>query len=141
MVGKLGHHDVGQQARRWDAFVDDMRRHRRLDQCFALVTGPFPPDMALDRKDAGRVVELFAGIFADTFQGAATLAVAIVRFVVDQRARQLWWQRCSLGLLAYGGCCRSRLQRFKLGFDGGDQSGHRASALDLGLVAHCAWQT
>ncbi len=31
MVGELGHHDVGQQARCRDAFVDDVRRYRRLD--------------------------------------------------------------------------------------------------------------
>ena len=120
MVGKLGHHHVGQQARRRDAFVDDMCRHRRLDQCFALFTGPFPPDMTLNRKDAGRVVELFTGIFADTFEGAAALAVAVVRFVMDQRARKLRWQRCALGLLAHFGFDRCRLQRLKFGFDSGD---------------------
>lgn len=31
MVGELGHHDVGQQACGRDAFVDDVRRYRRLD--------------------------------------------------------------------------------------------------------------
>ncbi|MNZ96541.1 hypothetical protein D3C78_1157390 [compost metagenome] len=31
MVGELGHHDVGQQPRSRDAFVDDVRRYRRLD--------------------------------------------------------------------------------------------------------------
>ncbi|MNG06163.1 hypothetical protein D3C84_893900 [compost metagenome] len=109
MVGKLGHHDVGQQTRRRDAFVDNVRRYRRLDQCFALLTGPFSTDMALDGKYAGRVVELFAGIFADTLEGAAALAVAVFRFVMDQRAWKLRWQWCALGLLAHLGFARCRL--------------------------------
>lgn len=67
MVDELGHHDVGQQARRWYAFVDNMCRSRRLDQRFALFVGPIPTDVALDREYAGRVVELFAGIFTDAF--------------------------------------------------------------------------
>lgn len=91
MVGKLGHHDVGQQARCRDAFVDDVRRYWCLDQCFALLAGPFPTDMAFDGEHAGRVVELFAGIFADALEGAAALAVAVIRLVMDQRAGKLRW--------------------------------------------------
>jgi len=124
MVSKLGHHYVGQQACRRDAFVDDMRRYRRLDQRLALLTGPFPTDMAFDGKHAGGVVELFAGIFADTLEGAAALAVAVFRFVMDQHARKLRWQRSALGLLAHFGFDRHGLQRFKLSFDGGDIGVH-----------------
>lgn len=76
--------------------------------------------MALDSEDARCVVELFAGIFADTLEGAAALAVAVFRFVMDQRARKLRWQRSALGLLAHFGFERRGLQRFKLSFDGGD---------------------
>ncbi len=35
MVGELRDHDVGQQTCGRDAFVDDLRRYRCLDQCFA----------------------------------------------------------------------------------------------------------
>ncbi|MNM65255.1 hypothetical protein D3C81_766870 [compost metagenome] len=76
--------------------------------------------MTLDGEHAGRVVELFAGIFADALEGATALAVAVVRFVMDQRARKLRWQRCALGLLAQFGFDRCRLQRLKFGFDSGD---------------------
>ncbi|OSO39424.1 hypothetical protein BV363_05934 [Pseudomonas syringae pv. actinidiae] len=108
MVGKLGHHDVGQQARCRDAFIDDVRRYRRLYQRFALFADPLATDVALDGEHAGRVVELFAGIFADALEGAAALAVAIVRLVMDQCARKLRWQRCALGLLAHFGFDRCR---------------------------------
>ncbi|MNT38000.1 hypothetical protein D3C72_1741700 [compost metagenome] len=120
MVSKLGHHNVGQQACRRDAFVDDMRRYRRLDQRLALLTGPFPTDMAFDGKHAGCVVELFAGIFTDALEGAAALAMAVVRFVVDQRTRKLRWQRRTLGLLAHFGRSRRRLQCLKFSFDSRD---------------------
>ncbi|MNI30657.1 hypothetical protein D3C73_845100 [compost metagenome] len=122
MVGKLGHHDVGQQARRRDAFVDDVRRYRRLDQRFALLAGPFPTDVTLDGEHAGRVVEFFTGIFADALESTAALAMAVVRFVMDQRARKLRRQRCALRLLAHFGFDGCRLQRLKLGFDSGNIS-------------------
>lgn len=76
--------------------------------------------MTLDGEYAGRVVELFAGVFADALEGAAALAVAVVWFVMDQCARKLRWQRCALGLLAHVGFDRCRLQRLKFGFDSGD---------------------
>jgi hypothetical protein len=110
----------GQQARCWDAFVDDVRRYRRLDQRFALFAGPLSREVALDGEHAGHVVELFAGIFADALESAAAWAVAVVRFVMDKRARKLRWQRCALGLLAHFGFDRCRLQRLKVGFDSGD---------------------
>lgn len=95
-------------------------RYRRLYQRFALFAGPLPTDVALDGEHAGRVVELFAGIFADALEGATALAVAVVRFVMDQRARKLRWQRCALGLLEHFGFDRCWLQRLKFGFDSGD---------------------
>ena len=53
MVSKLGHHNVGQQARRREAFVDDTFRYWRLDQRFELFADPFPTDMSFDGKHAG----------------------------------------------------------------------------------------
>lgn len=35
------HHHMGQQTCGRDTFIDDLRRHRRLDQCFAVTAGPF----------------------------------------------------------------------------------------------------
>ncbi|OOL34704.1 hypothetical protein BOO94_27295 [Pseudomonas sp. FSL W5-0299] len=71
------------------ALVDDVRRYRRLDQRFAMLRGPIPTAMAVDGEHAGRVVELFAGTFADAFEGASALAITVVRFVMDQGARKL----------------------------------------------------
>jgi hypothetical protein len=66
-----------------------VRRYRRLDQRFALFAGRLSTDVALDGEHPGRVVELFAGIFADALEDTTALAVAVVRFVMDQRARKL----------------------------------------------------
>lgn len=88
-------------SRRRDALGDNVRRYRHMDQCFAMLTGPFSTDMALDDEYAGRVVEFFAGIFADALESAAALAVAVFRFVIDECARKLQWQRYALGLLAH----------------------------------------
>ena len=67
-----------------DALVDDLGGHRRLDQRFALAAGPLATYMLLNGEHARCVVELFAGIFADALEG-----VDVVRFVMDQRAREL----------------------------------------------------
>lgn len=85
-----------------------------------MFAGPLSTDVALDGEHVGRVVELFAGIFTDAFEGAAALAVAVVRLVMDQRAWKLRWQRCALGLQPHFGFDRRGLQRFKLSFNGGD---------------------
>lgn len=78
-------------------FVDDLCRHRCLDQDFVLITDPLATDMAFDGEHARRVVEFFADILADPLEGAAAGAAAgadagalcVVRFVVDQGAREL----------------------------------------------------
>lgn len=63
---------------------------------------------------------VFAGIFANTFDGTATLAVAVVRLVMDQRAWKLRWQWYALGLLTNFGFDSCWLQRLKLRFDSRD---------------------
>lgn len=78
--------------------------------------------MTLDGEHAGRVVEFFTGIFADALESTAALAMAVVRFVMDQRARKLRRQRCALRLLVHFGFDWYRLQRLKLGFDSGNIS-------------------
>jgi len=91
--------------------------------------------VVLNGEHARRVVELFAGIFTDALEGATALAAAVVRFVMDQRARELRWQLCAPGLLAHFGFDRCRLQRLKFGFDSGDIRIDR-------VVEHsgCTWQ-
>ncbi|MDT4864623.1 hypothetical protein FQZ97_993890 [compost metagenome] len=63
VVGELGHHHVSQQAGGGDALVDHLRRHRRLDQRFALAAGPFPTHMLFDGEHARRVIQFFADVF------------------------------------------------------------------------------
>ena len=97
MVGELRNHDMGQQPCGRDALVDNVRRNRCLDQRFAVITNPLASDVAFDSEHARRVVEFFADILANTLEGAATLAMAIVGFVMDQGTRELWWQCRALG--------------------------------------------
>ena len=118
VVSELGHHHMSQQAGGGDAFVDDLGRHRRLDQCFALPTGPLAPHVLLDGEHAGRVVQLLADVLADALELAAAGALGVVRFVVDHGARQLWRQRSPLGLLARFGGGRFRPKGIEFGFDG-----------------------
>ena len=63
VVGELGHHHMGQQARRGDALVDYLRRHRRLDLRFALAAGPSSTNVLFDGEHARRVVQLLTDIF------------------------------------------------------------------------------
>lgn len=76
--------------------------------------------MTLDGEHARRVVKLFANVFADALERAASLTVAVVRFVMDQRARKLWWQWTALRLLTHLGLDGCGLQRLKLRFNRGD---------------------
>jgi hypothetical protein len=70
--------------------------------------------MTFDGEHTRRVIELFAGIFADTLKDAAALAVTVDRLVMNQCARKLWRQRCALGLLAHLGFGGRRLQQVEL---------------------------
>jgi len=99
MIGMLGDGDMGQQPRRGDALVDDVRRHRRLDQGLAVVAHPLAADVAVHGEAAGRVVELFADILADPPQGATTGTGSGFRLVAKLDSRQMGRQRCALGLL------------------------------------------
>lgn len=89
MIGKLGDHDVGQQACGRDTFVDDLRGHWRLSQSFALTAGPFATHMFLDREHAWRVIQLFADIFADVLKLAAAGAQGVLGFVTNYGTRKL----------------------------------------------------
>ena len=89
MVAKLRDHHMGQQPGGRDALVDDLRRNRCLDQGFALIADPLATDVALDGEHVRLVVELLADVLADTLEGAAALALAVLGFVVDQGARKL----------------------------------------------------
>ena len=112
VVGELGHHHVGQQAGSGDTLVDYLRRHRGLDQCFALPTCPFPTHMLFDGEHARRVVQLFADIFTDALKLAAARALGVVRLVMDHSTWELRWQRHTLGLLAWFCLCGSGMKGF-----------------------------
>ena len=90
---------MGQQACRRNALVDDLRRHRRLHQRFALPTDPFAADVAFHRKDAGLVVELLRHVLADALQLAAASARRGIRIVGYFLAWQRGRQRGAPGLL------------------------------------------
>ena len=115
---------MGEQPSGRDALVDNVRRNRCLDQRFAVITDPLASDVAFNREHARRVVELFADILANTLEGAAALAVAIVGFVMDQGARELWRQ-CGAPrfLLCFGRngrclqCLKLSLNRRDIGID------------------------
>jgi hypothetical protein len=64
-VEQIGHHHLGQQPHCRDAFVDDLRRHRRLNQGFTLGADPLAPDMALYGEDTRHVVQLLGHVLAD----------------------------------------------------------------------------
>ena len=64
-----------------------------------------------------RVVQLIADIFTDALQCAAAWAVSVVRFVMDQRAREFCRQCRALGLLLFLGRRWCYLQRLKLGLN------------------------
>ena len=89
MVSKLGNHDVCKEARSRDAFINNLRRNRCLDQRFAVIADPLATDMAFDGEYAGRVVQLLANVLTDALEGAAAWAVSVVRFVMDQCAWKL----------------------------------------------------
>ncbi len=104
MINELRNHDVGKQPGSRDAFVDNLRRYWRLDQRFAVIAYPLATNMTLDGKHARRVIQLLADIFTDMLECAAAWAVGVIRFVMDQRARELCRQRRALGLLLFFGC-------------------------------------
>ncbi len=105
MVGELGHHHVSQQAGSGDALFDYLRRHRRLDQRFALPAGPFPANVLFDGKHARCVVQLFADVFTNALKLAAASTLSVVWFVMDHSAWKLWRQRRTLWLLAWFCLC------------------------------------
>lgn len=69
-----------------DAFINDLRGNRCLNQGFAFIADPLATDMPLNAEHARRVVELFTDVFADALEGAAALALGVFGLVVDQRA-------------------------------------------------------
>jgi ADP-ribose pyrophosphatase YjhB (NUDIX family) len=95
----LGHQHLGQQARGRDALVDDVRRHGGLHQGLALGADPLAADVALDREDAGHVIQLLGHVLPDALQLAAAAAGSVLGLVVVLGARQIGRQRDALGLL------------------------------------------
>ncbi|MNJ62946.1 hypothetical protein D3C77_588040 [compost metagenome] len=107
MIGKLGHHHVGQQACSRDTFVNDLGWYRRLNQCFALTAGPLTTHMLLDGKYARRVIQLLADVFADALKLAATGALGVFGFVADYGTWKLRRQWRTFGRLPWFSLWRS----------------------------------
>ena len=135
MIDVLGHQHLGQQAGGGDALVDDVRRHRRLDQGFALGADPLAADVPLHGEHAGLVVQLLGHVLADALQLAATAAGGVLGFVVDLPARQALRQRLALWLLLVVLVLRRRGCLLDLGGQGGQVGvdGFFQQALLLGV--------
>ena len=82
-----------EQARRRDPLVDDVRRHRLLDQPLAAAADPLVTDMLLDRKHAWRIVEFFAHILTETLQAATAAAMRLAGFMSNDAPRERSGQR------------------------------------------------
>ena len=64
---------------------------------YAEIANPLATNMPHKGEHARHVVQLFADIFTDALQCAAARAVIVVRFVMDQRARESAGNALSLG--------------------------------------------
>jgi hypothetical protein len=109
----LGHQHLRQQPGGGDALVDDVRWHGGLHQGLALRANPLAADVALDREDAGRVVQLLGHVFADALELAATTAGGVLGLVAMLGARQIARQHGTLGLLLVA-CVLARRALFDL---------------------------
>ena len=85
MIGVLRNHHLGQQARCWDAFINDLRGNRSLDQGFAIIADPLATHMSFNAEHVRGVVELFTDVFADALEGATASALSVLGFVGNQR--------------------------------------------------------
>ncbi len=65
VVEVLGHEHLGQQARRRQTLVDDVRGDGRLHDPLAALADPLAADVTLHREDAGLVVQLLGDVFAE----------------------------------------------------------------------------
>src|SRR5690554_2149 len=99
MIRVLGYQNLSQKSGSGDALVDHLRGYRSLDQSLTLFADPFAPDVTLYGKRARDVIQLLADVLANTLELAATLAQSVVRFVVDQGARQFRGQCLAFGFL------------------------------------------
>jgi hypothetical protein len=122
VIEVLGHQHLSQQAGGGEALVDDVWRHRGLDEpslstLMAAGADPLAAHVALDAEDTGLVVELLGHVLADALHGLAAAAGGVVGFVVNLPARQVRGQLLALGLLLFFGRGLGRLVNFDLGSD------------------------
>jgi len=88
----LAHQHLREKQGRRDALVDDVWRHRGLDQGFASRADPFASDVALHREHSRLVVELLGHVLSDALEGASTGAGGALGLVVDLAPRQVCGQ-------------------------------------------------
>jgi hypothetical protein len=129
VINVLLHHDLGQQARRGQAAVDDGRGDRLGHDGFAGAAGVLRIHIAAHEEHQRFDVQFFAGVLADLHQRrTAGDAVATIRLVDGRHALQLGWQSTPLRLGAWRlGCRRGAvsLRGFQRGLHGCDVLGHR----------------
>jgi len=118
VVQVLGHQHLGQEIRGGQALVDDVRRHRRLDEPLTALAHPLAADVSFHREHARLVVQLLGHVFADALHWGATAAGGVLGLVVDLAARQVRWQPLALRYLLVA-CGLGR------GLHALDLSGHR----------------
>jgi hypothetical protein len=133
VIEVLGHQHLRQQSGGRDALVDDVRRHRRLDEFLAAGADPLAAHVPLDGKHAGLVVELLGHVLADALHGLAAAAGGVLRFVANLAAWQVHRQLLALGVLPVW---PGRLVNFDLGRERGQVGIQRLfdQALLLGAV-------
>ena len=86
-----------QQSRGGDTLVDDVRWHGGLHQSLALRADPLAADVALDREDAGRVIQLLGRVFANPFELATPATSGALRLMMVFDARQIGGGTARLG--------------------------------------------
>ncbi|KWZ39859.1 hypothetical protein WS72_18490 [Burkholderia savannae] len=118
VIVTFAHEDLREQPGGGDALVDHLGRHRCLDQRLALLAHPLAAHVTLDGKDAGRVIQLLADVFADPLELTPARARGGRRLVTHFHARQIRRQRRAARLVRLSVLLRSTCELLELLLDG-----------------------
>ena len=91
MIQVLRDQHLSQKTGRGDTLVDDVGRHRRLDQSLTATAGPFTADVALDLEHARAVIELLADILSNALEMGAAAALGALGLMPELPARERSW--------------------------------------------------
>jgi len=98
MIGVLRHQHLRHQSGGGNAFVDDVRRNRRLYELLAPAACPLAAHMPLHGEHARHVVELLRNVFTDAMHLTAAGAHCAGRLVPQLTPRQIGGQRLAFRL-------------------------------------------